>query len=133
MRQIKIGIAEDNETMRSLIVKYIQSNSRLNIVCAASNGLELINNLDTTFPDIVILDINMPVLDGFDTLNFIRNNFPDIKVIMFSLNYDRHHIELVKKLGASSFVSKSQDLKLLIDTIIKVNENGITGNEHFFV
>ncbi|XOV93310.1 MAG: response regulator transcription factor [Bacteroidota bacterium] len=92
---------------------------KINVV-EASSGHEALELLKRKInPDLILMDINMPGLNGFETCKIITKDFPLIKVIILSLNNDRYYAEYATECGAISFINKSDELDKLILEIEK--------------
>jgi DNA-binding NarL/FixJ family response regulator len=122
MEKIKLAVVEDHDKLREALILNLALNN-FDVVIQAENGLVLLDKLKIFDVDIVILDISMPIMNGYDTLINLQDQYPHLKVIMYSSMAEIPIMEEFKKLGAKSFVSKNADFKDLVETIFKVNEN----------
>lgn len=82
--EIRVMLCDDSSTMRRLIKTVFKSTPRLRVVHEAKNGAEAVDNVASTCPDIVIMDVEMPVMDGVEATREIRRRFPALPIIMFS-------------------------------------------------
>ena len=90
---INIGLADDHPSIRLGLKTIINKNDKMKVVLEASNGQELIDSIDDHLqPDIVILDISMPIMDGFKTAYHLTKNFPNIKILVHSVFRDENVI-----------------------------------------
>jgi DNA-binding NtrC family response regulator len=113
-----ILVVDDEEALRTVLSSELENEGYA--VAAAGDGDEAITTLrDRTF-DLVLLDIKMPRVDGFEVLRFIKERFPSTKVIMLTGFADLKNAIESKKLGAEDFVSKPYDLVDLLTTIERV-------------
>jgi len=131
-KQIRLAIADDHSILRNGLTELINSCSKSIKVCLqADNGRQLINKLQATtiLPDVCIIDINMPVLNGYETLTVLQNKWPGIKVLAMSM-YDHEYaiIDMMRR-GACGFMSKSGELNELFTAIEWVYEHGFYHNE----
>jgi DNA-binding NarL/FixJ family response regulator len=126
-KPIYIAIVDDHIIMRQGLISLLAEYNEINILFDANNGKELMDNLKSSKPDIVLLDIAMPVMNGKEALEKMQLKYPKIKVIIMT-NYfhDEHIIEFVKA-GASAFLPKNCDIDKLLDAINYVYEHG-----HYF-
>ena len=85
---INVLIADDQKFVRKTIESYLELESDLKVVGFAENGEVAINQVETLKPDIVLMDIEMPIMDGFTATKTITERFSDTKVLMLSV-YDR--------------------------------------------
>ncbi len=88
----------------------------------ASNGRELLELLEKEIPDVVILNIAMPVMDGIQTLPKIREKYPTLKVIILSMHNDASMIKKMMELGANSYLTKITDSDVICRAIKCVHE-----------
>lgn len=124
MKTIRIGIAEDHKLFRQSLEMILNDQPEFNVLFCAGSGLNLLKQLRTYKPDIVLLDLFMPDLDGFDSLNIIKNEHPDIKVIILSSYYEDNFINESIKNGARGFLSKNISFDTLTNAITGVDTNG---------
>jgi len=116
-----ILVVDDNDSLRKTLSRELSENGY--VVFSAANGREAINLVDAEKIDLVLLDIKMPELDGFEVLKYIKTKFPSLKVIMLTAYADLKNAMLSKKLGADDFTSKPFDLVDLFSTIDRVLQN----------
>lgn len=123
---IKLAIADDHVLVRSGLKVLLNEFDDFNVVCEASNGLELLNLLHTNSvsADIVILDVGMPVLDGFETAIRINNEFPNVKIVALSVYDEVHIIARMIENGAHAYLLKDAEPKLIRDTLLQVFDKG---------
>lgn len=102
---IKVLIADDHDLIRQGLRTIISFQDDLSICGEAANGEKVIEAIKMTKPDVVLLDINMPVISGIDVLKQIKNNY-DVKVIMLTIENDRKTIHTAIDIGADGYVLK---------------------------
>ena len=121
---IKIMIAEDQvitlHALKSLLDGYLN----LEVIGEAQNGVELMRLMEKDKPDIILMDINMPVLNGFETMRIIDEKMPWVKVIALSMYDHPIYIKQMLKAGAKGFISKNSSLDELYQAIVEVH-NGL--------
>lgn len=116
----KLIIADDHQLLIEGLISILSELKDLEILAPVNNGIQLINSLTLTPANIVLLDLNMPKLDGIKTLAVLRRDFPDLKVVILT-NYDQPQlIEEIKKLGAHGYLLKNSPSYILKDAIAKV-------------
>lgn len=123
-RRINIGIADDHSLVRDGFVSILNSYPKFQIQFEVSNGVKLIEILRIKKPDIVLLDIAMPELDGIAVLPIIRSVYPEIKIIVISAHAEPKSIIEYVRMGARSFLPKDCGKATLIKAINSVNEIG---------
>ena len=104
---VTIAIVDDHAMLRQAVQLRL-SLLGYNVVLEAENGRILLDKLSelNLLPDICLLDINMPVMDGFETATELKKNWPHVKIIFFSMHNSRSYISKAKQIGAEGFLSK---------------------------
>ena len=125
-----IAVVDDHTLMRSGLISIIQTFDGYAVSFDAGNGKEFIEQLaNSTTPDIVLLDINMPVMDGFATADWIRQNLPLAKVLVLSVtDKDTVIIGMLKK-GARGYILKDSKPATFKQAIDSVRDTGYYINE----
>jgi DNA-binding NtrC family response regulator len=113
-----ILVVDDEDALRMVLSSELTSSGY--DVTTASDGDEAINVIQSKKFDLVLLDIKMPRVDGFEVLKFVKKNYPTVKVIMLTGFADLKNAIESKKHGAEDFVSKPYDLVDLLTTIERV-------------
>lgn len=125
--KLKIGLVDDHQVLLSAL-KEILSIENFDVVLEANNGQEMIDKLKQfsyeDFPEIIVTDISMPIMDGFQTIQWIKSNYPEISVIVLSAFETTDLISKTLKLGASAFLNKCGDMNTLIEAINSVATKG---------
>ena len=111
-------VVDDEDALRMVLSSELSSSGY--DVATASDGDEAITVIQNKKFDLVLLDIKMPKVDGFEVLKFVKKNFPSMKVIMLTGFADLKNAIESKKHGAEDFVSKPYDLVDLLTTIERV-------------
>ena len=104
---LRIAIADDHTLFRSSLALLINDFKNMQVVLEASNGEELLGNLQKTSVDILLLDLQMPVMDGFKACKIMRELYPDILIIVLTLMQDSDAIKKVIKIGAHGYFTKN--------------------------
>lgn len=118
----KVVLVDDHKLLREGLAKLIGS-LNYQVIFEADNGKDFIAKLEKAdqHPDIVLMDINMPLMDGFETTLWLKRNHPSIKVLALSMYDDENAIIRMLKNGAKGYVVKDvepKELKTAIDSII---------------
>lgn len=124
MGSIKIVLAEDHEVVRQGLKTLIDREIDLEVVGEASNGKEAIDLTEENRPDIVLMDITMPRLNGFEATRRIFESFPDVKLLMLTAHDDKDYIFRSLEAGASGYLVKKTAADELIKAIHTVNGGG---------
>jgi DNA-binding NarL/FixJ family response regulator len=118
----ELVIADDHNLFIEGLQMLLADNDDIVLADIATNGKELLNILRKKTPDIVLLDINMPVINGLDTLKYIKQQWSNVKVIMLSTYNEDHLVEKAKALGANGYLLKNVNKADLIQTINLVQQ-----------
>jgi DNA-binding NarL/FixJ family response regulator len=92
------------------------------MIAEADNGMQLLTVLKHVQPDVILLDIQMPILDGIGTLPEIKKLYPQIKVIMLTMHNDHSMISKLMELGANSYLTKNSDSEIIYQAVKTVHE-----------
>ena len=104
---MKVLIADDHKLILEGVRRALEEDGDFEIVGEATNGAQVLPLVSQTRPDIVVLDLHMPQVDGLICLDQIRTRFPETKVVILSVSTDEQLIESVLKRGASAYIVKS--------------------------
>jgi DNA-binding NarL/FixJ family response regulator len=130
MRQIRVLVADDHQLMLEAIRLAFANESDLEIVGEALAGSEVLPLARRTQPDVVLLDVSLPVMDGLRCLELLRRRHPNIKVAMLSGIDDARVVRAAFDLGASCYVLKSIDPRDLASAVRQVVENSVLHAAH---
>jgi DNA-binding NarL/FixJ family response regulator len=114
---IKVAIADDHALFRTGVKTSLSTRKDIQMIAEAENGMQLLNLLKHIKPDVVLLDIHMPIMDGYTTLPEIKKNHPEVKVIMLSMNNDPSIITRMMEIGANSYLTKESDSETIYQAI----------------
>src|SRR5256714_3825854 len=126
---IKVAIADDHALFRTGVKTSLTSRKDIQMVAEAENGMQLLNLLKHIKPDVVLLDIQMPIMDGLTTLPEIKKLYPDVKVIMLSMHNDHSMITRMMEIGANSYLTKNSDSETIYQAIKTCYEQEFFFNE----
>jgi len=119
----KIALVDDHLLLRNALSSIIRDFSAYTILFEAGNGIEFIDQLNPhDLPDIVVLDISMPHMNGFETAEWIKHNHPSIKVLVLSMLEDERSVIRMLQLGARGYITKNSDpkeFKKALDTLVE--------------
>lgn len=126
-QKISIALVDDHELFRAGIKLILSKRNDMEIVIEAPNGEEFLKQLDVLQPDIVLLDIAMPVLNGFETAKLALKKYPDIKIIILTMQNDEAYYLKMIELGVKGFILKKSGVNELLSAIQEVYQ----GNDYF--
>lgn len=120
MEQIKILLADDHLLIREGLKQLLEFDESLKIIDEASNGVECFDKCIRTKPDVLLLDINMPVKNGLDTLVDIRKRKLPIKIMMLTVHNEVEYLAKAVDIGVEGYILKDAGSKELIHAIHEV-------------
>ena len=129
LKKIKILFVEDHPVTIKGFTYMLNQVDRFELLGVAQNGVQALELLETLFPDIVITDLSMPVMSGFDLIPKLSSKFPKIRTIVFSQYFEEGIIAEMLKQGARGYLSKACDFDEMKLTIEKVYSDGFYFNE----
>ena len=109
MAEIKVAIADDHKIFRKGVILSLRHYSNLKFVLEAENGEELLNGISQAQPDVVLMDLRMPVKDGIETTKQISKLYPHISVIVLTMHEDERFVNHLMENGAHGYLLKSTD------------------------
>ncbi|MBE9467797.1 MAG: response regulator transcription factor [Bacteroidetes bacterium] len=119
--QINIIIVDDHSLFRNGLKILLNNIENINVVAEAPNGKEYLDEIEKIDADIVLMDINMPVMDGIEATKKSLEKFPNLKIIALSMYGDAEYYYKMIDAGVKGFLLKNSDIKEVIDAIKKVN------------
>ncbi|HPE18542.1 MAG TPA: response regulator transcription factor [Tenuifilaceae bacterium] len=124
MSTLKIAIVDDHEMFRSGIKLILAQNQQWQVVIEAVNGEDFLLQLNHTIPDIVLLDMSMPILDGYQTTKQALTKYPDLKIIILTMHSEEQYYFQMIEAGVKAFILKksgTEELFRAIDEVAKGN------------
>ena len=114
---IRVVLADDHTVLRSKLALLLAQEPDVEVVGEASNGLLLLELLAETAADVVLLDVNMPAMNGLTATHAIRQQFPLVKVLVLSLLDHEYYIERMLAAGATGYILKNAPLTEIIHAV----------------
>jgi len=121
----KVLIADDHPLVRSGVRRALEEEHDIEVVGEATNGAKVLPLIGQTGPDLVVLDISMPQLDGLACLDQIRKRYPDVKVVILSASGDPDRVQAALARGAKAYVLKSVDVRDLASALRQAMEGTV--------
>lgn len=122
--KINVMIVDDHALMREGLTKILELEDNINIVAKASDGVEAIELFKKTSIDVILLDINMPNMNGIDTLRKLKDIDSSTKVIMLTIYDEREYLIETLNLGANGYMLKDSESSSLVSAIMNVYGGG---------
>lgn len=127
MANVKVLLADDHKIVRDGIKLMLETQIGIDVIAEANNGREALQKLNNSVIDIVVMDINMPEMDGITATKEIKSIYPDVKVLALTMSNDDLHIRQMIQAGASGYIMKSAGRAELKDAI-----NSVMNGKHYF-
>ncbi len=124
---INVAITDDHAIFRAGLKTAMGMKKDIKILFEADNGLHLLNMLKSIQPEVILLDVQMPIMDGIATLPEVKKLYPNIKIIMLTMHDEATMITRLMELGANSYLTKDSDSELIYEAIKTCHEQ-----EYFF-
>ena len=128
--KIRIAIVDDHTLFRNGVVGLMNEFDELEVVFEAANGQQMQNALSMhALPEVVLMDINMPLMDGYETTAWLKKNHPQIKILALSMFEDDKAVIKMIKNGASGYLLKESKPGELLEAIKTIHTRGVYINE----
>ena len=124
---LRILVADDHESVRKGVCVILGTRGDTEVCGEAANGREAIDKAQELKPDLIILDITMPVLNGIDAAEVLRKTMPHVPILFLSMHQGRQIIAEAKRIGVRAYVKKSDAAATLLNAV-----DAILRNEPFF-
>ncbi len=127
MESIKVAIVDDHKMLSAAIEKMISLNKKYTVVNNSINGEDFITAVEkeNIIPDVVLMDVNMPVKNGIETTQYLKQKFPSVKVIALTMEDEEKTIIAMLKAGARGYLLKDMSPQILFEAINTVFEKGM--------
>jgi two-component system invasion response regulator UvrY len=122
--QIRIVIVDDHQQIRETWKLLLEHDKRFTVIAQCSNGAEAIEAAKNLVPHVILMDINMSPVNGFEATRKIRSQNPGVKIIGMSANNQPSYARNMLKLGAKGYVTKSSSKEEMAKAIIHVHNGG---------
>ena len=123
---VKLAIVDDHKLFRKGLISLIEMVSgNYVILFEADNGLELQQKIDkSNLPDMVLMDVNMPGMDGFESVEWLQDHYPDVKILVISMLEKEETIVRMLKLGVKGYLCKDVEPKELQEALEAIEKKG---------
>ncbi|MBA2329684.1 MAG: response regulator transcription factor [Flavisolibacter sp.] len=124
MELIKVAIADDHKIFRKGVILSLRPYTNVKFVQEADNGVELIQGLPVSEPDVILMDLRMPVKDGIETTKAVSKQYPHIHIIILSMYEDERFVYHLMENGAHGYLLKNAEPQEIRKAIMDVHEKG---------
>jgi DNA-binding NarL/FixJ family response regulator len=125
--KIKVLITDDHALFRAGVKASLSHYTDIEFIGEAENGMQLLNLLKFLQPDVILLDIQMPIMDGIATLPEVKKILPNTRIVMLTMNDDVSMISKLMEIGANSYLTKDSDSETIYEAI-----KTVYSKEYFF-
>ena len=119
-KPVRVLIADDHRLFAEALAAILAAEERIQVVGRASDGGEAVQLARALVPDVVLMDVSMPVLDGFEATREIRAESDAVRVLMLTGSNSRADVDRSREAGASGYVTKDRIASELVETIVEV-------------
>jgi len=130
MPKIKLAIVDDQVLFLKGLKLLISSFEEVELIIQANNGQELLDAIEKEQPDVILMDLKMPVMDGLEATERIKANYPEIKVILLTTYDEEKLIHHIMKKGANGYLLKNEEPEILKEAILTVVKKEFYFNEY---
>lgn len=127
---VTVAIADDHVLFRKGLITILELDDDIEVVYDADNGQELIDKVNTQPPDVILMDLKMPVMDGMEATKLIKEKHPEVKILILSMYDEEKFIIHCLELGANGYLLKNTDPDELVDAIGTVMSKDFYFNNH---
>jgi DNA-binding NarL/FixJ family response regulator len=122
---VRVVVADDHSLVRQGLCRSLEDVPDIEVVAEAGTGDEVLAAVERHKPDVALLDIRMPGMDGIEAAGRITRGFPDTSVVMLTAHADRHHVVEAVRAGARGYVLKTRDAEELVTIVRRVAAGGL--------
>lgn len=130
MAHIKVAIADDHKIFRSGVINTLIPYENIRFVFEADDGLHLLQNMESQQPDVILMDLKMPNMDGIEATIKVKEKYPDVKVIILTMYEDDNFIVHLVENGANAYLLKNAEPEEIYEAICTTFEKGFYFNDN---
>ena len=124
MKEIRVAIFEDNSSLRESLFNLLEASNGFTCVGAFAHCEHAVENTEETRPDVILMDIEMPVVSGIEAVKMVRNKFPDVKILMETIFEDDEKVFQCICNGAQGYILKNMPPEQILESIREIYEGG---------
>jgi DNA-binding NarL/FixJ family response regulator len=118
IEMIKVAIADDHKIFRDGIKMALSGKEYLKIIWEAEDGKDLIHKMRIKLPDVLLMDIRMPEMDGINAISLLRKEYEEVKIIVLTMYDDQEMISKMMEMGANAYLTKTTDPEEIYNAIL---------------
>ncbi len=127
---VKVAIADDHVLFRKGLITILEMDDDIEVVLEVNNGKELVENLNQPLPEVILMDLKMPEMDGMEATKIIKEKHPEIKILILSMYDEEKFIIYCLELGANGYLLKNADPAEVTQAIRTVVAKDFYFNDH---
>ncbi len=120
MNNIRVLVVDDHDIVRYGICSVLKSSSDVDVVGEASNGVQAVSLFEELMPDVMLLDISMPEMNGIETTRTIIKKYPDARILILTMHLNEEYLNQVLSAGASGYILKNTEIGEMLNAIRSV-------------
>jgi DNA-binding NarL/FixJ family response regulator len=120
MKTIRIMLVDDHEIVRTGLRSYLEKQDGIQVVAEAGGGLEALDTIADARPDVVVMDITMPGIDGLEATRRLKEKFPEIQVLALTVHGDKQYLFEMMAAGATGYITKQSAADELVEAVRSV-------------
>ena len=121
---IKVLLADDHDIVRAGLRRVVEESGEIAVVAETSDGRQVIGMVKEVCPDVVVVDISMPTLDGFEVISQLHSQYPQVPALVLSMHEEEQYVVRAIGLGAKGYISKRSAPEQLVSAIKKLHSGG---------
>ncbi|CAH0995155.1 Transcriptional regulatory protein LnrK [Emticicia aquatica] len=121
---IKVALYEDNDTLRTSLSHLLQSSEEFNFLGSYNSPVDIIQNCNNTMPDVILMDVDMPLMNGIDATKLVKEQFPQINILILTVFEDKEKLFSALQAGASGYLLKKSKIIEIIEAIHEIYHGG---------
>jgi two-component system, NarL family, invasion response regulator UvrY len=118
---IKVLLADDHSIVLAGLCRLVEESAEMEVVAQASGGREAIQKIRQLQPDVAVIDLSMPEIDGLEVINQIHPEFPDLPIIVLTMHAENQYVVRAIESGAMGYITKQSAPEHLVNAILKVH------------
>jgi DNA-binding NarL/FixJ family response regulator len=121
---IKVALYEDNQTLRTSLTHLLQSSEEFDFLGAYESPIEILQNCKTNTPDVILMDVDMPLMNGIDATKLVKEHFSQVNILILTVFEDRDKLFSALQAGASGYLLKKSKIIEIIEAIHEIYHGG---------
>jgi len=126
---IKVAIADDHKIFRDGLKMALSSKKNLKIIWEAEDGKDLLHKINIKKPDVLLMDIRMPEIDGINAIGMLRKEHEEVKIIVLTMYDDQQMVSKMMEMGANAYLTKTTDPDEIYEAILTCMNNDFYFNQ----